>query len=456
MSTTVRAEKENPMGSRAVFPLLIAMSIPPMISMLTSSLYNIADGIYVSAIGEEAFTAVSLVYPLQNLVLSVAVGVGVGMNSYIARAIGAGKDEEAGRTAGNAMLAILLHYVGFVLVGLFLAEPYLRMFTEDEEILAMGVEYAQIVLCVSFANLAYLIYEKIFQAEGMMYAPMFCQIAGAVVNIILDPVMIFGWWGCPAMGVAGAAWATVIGQIASLALIMLVYWKKKGRVQIRKGDMRFDGRILKAIYQVAIPSTLVMCMPSVLVSILNGILAQASEVGVAAFGLYYKLQTFVYMPANGLVQGLRPLVAYNYGARKDRRLYGAVRAGMVIAAAIMLAGAVLCQAVPGLLLSWFHAEGALLEAGTTCLRVISLGFLPSAVGVILAGAFEGLGLGQYSLAISLMRQIVVIPVLSLLLAGSLGMMGVWVSFPIAEAAAAAAGWALYRSFKKKFSSSIAK
>ncbi len=445
------AKEENRMGSRAVFPLLITMAIPPMISMLTSSLYNIVDGIYVSAMGEDALTAVSLVYPLQNLALSVAVGVGVGMNSYIARAIGAGSEEEAGRAAGNAMLAILLHYAGFAVIGLFFSEPYLRMFTSDENILSMGVEYSQIVLCVSFGNLVYLIYEKIFQAEGIMYAPMLCQIVGAVVNIVLDPVMIFGRWGLPAMGVAGAAWATVIGQIVSLVLIMILYWKRKGKVRIRRGDMRPDGEIMKRIYQVAIPSALVMCMPSVLVSILNGILVRASEVGVAVFGLYYKLQTFVYMPANGLVQGIRPVVAYNYGARKDKRLYEAVRAGIGIAAVIMLSGTILCQAVPEVLLSWFHAQGDLMEAGIVCLRVISLGFLMSAVGVVLAGVFEGLGMGQYSLIISVLRQMTIIPVLSLLLAEPLGMLGVWMTFPIAEAAAGAAACWLYRKFKRQLS-----
>ena len=375
----------NPMGTKPVMRLLLTMAIPPMISMFTTSMYNIVDSMYVSAMGEKALTAVSLVFPLQNIILSVAVGVGVGMNSLISRAVGAGRGEEADEVASQAMLAVLLHFFGFVLIGLFLAKPYLAMYTKDAEILGMSTTYGRIVMCASFGTLIYLVLEKIFQAEGIMYVPMGCQLVGAVVNIVLDPIMIFGKFGCPKMGVAGAAIATVIGQIVSLVLIVMLYRRGGSQVKVRLEYMRFNGIIMGNIYKIAIPSTLVMCMPSILVSVLNGILTSASQVGVAAFGLYYKLQTFVYQPSSGLVQALRPIVGYNYGARNYKRMNETVRTGLLVVGVIMTVGTVLFLAVPGFIRSFFPAQGELLTISTACLRIISTGFIISSVGVVLAG-----------------------------------------------------------------------
>lgn len=434
----------NPMGTKPVMRLLLTMAVPPMISMFTTSMYNIVDSMYVSAMGEKALTAVSLVFPLQNIILSVAVGVGVGMNSLISRAVGAGRGEEADEVASQAMLAVLLHFVGFVLIGLFLAKPYLAMYTKDAEILGMSTTYGRIVMCASFGTLIYIVLEKIFQAEGIMYVPMSCQLVGAVVNIILDPIMIFGKFGCPKMGVAGAAIATVIGQIVSLVLIVMLYRRGVSQVKIRLEYMRFNGVIMGNIYKIAIPSTLVMCMPSILVSVLNGILTSASEVGVAAFGLYYKLQTFVYQPSSGLVQALRPIVGYNYGARNYKRMNETVRTGLLVVGVIMTVGTVLFLAVPGFILSFFHAQGELLTISTACLRIISTGFIISSVGVVLAGTFEALGIGKYSLTISLLRQMTVIPILAPIMVRIAGLNGIWVTFPLAEIAAAVVGGLLYR------------
>lgn len=440
---------ENPMGTKPVLPLLLRMAVPPMISMFTTSMYNIVDSMYVSAMGQKALTAVSLVFPLQNTILSVAVGVGVGMNSLIARAIGARKQEEADTVAGQAMLAVLLHYIGFILIGLFLARPYLSMFTKDPQVLSMGVSYAKIVLGLSFGTLIYLIYEKIFQAEGIMYVPMMCQLVGAAINIVLDPILIFGKFGFPEMGVAGAAVATVIGQVVSLILIILLYMQGKSEVKIRRECMRFNGRVMKNIYTIAIPSALVMCMPSILVSVLNGILTGVSEAAVAAFGLYYKLQTFVYQPSSGLVQALRPVVAYNYGAKNYKRMNDTVKTGMLVVAVIMAVGTALALAAPETILSFFHAEGDLMEIGTSCLTIISAGFIVSSVGVIFAGTFEALGKGHYSLTISLLRQMTVIPLLAPLMLRLAGLPGIWLTFPLAEAVAALVGFGLYRNILKR-------
>lgn len=403
----------NPMGTKPVMRLLLTMAIPPMISMFTTSMYNIVDSMYVSAMGEKALTAVSLVFPLQNIILSVAVGVGVGMNSLISRAVGAGRGEEADEVGQPGHAGGV---VAFFRVRAHPAcswqNPILPCIQKVAEILGMSTTYGRIVMCASFGTLIYLVLEKIFQAEGIMYVPMGCQLVGAVVNIVLDPIMIFGKFWLPENGGGRSGHCDVIGQIVSLVLIVMLYRRGGSQVKVRLEYMRFNGIIMGNIYKIAIPSTLVMCMPSILVSVLNGILTSASQVGVAAFGLYYKLQTFVYQPSSGLVQALRPIVGYNYGARNYKRMNETVRTGLLVVGVIMTVGTVLFLAVPGFILSFFHAQGELLTISTACLRIISTGFIISSVGVVLAGTFEALGIGKYSLTISLLRQMTVIPILA--------------------------------------------
>lgn len=434
--------------TKPMFPLLVSMAVPMMLSMLIQSLYNIVDSIYVARLGTKALTAVSLAYPLQNAVLSVAVGVGVGISSAISIHLGAERQEEANRAATIGVALTVFHCVLFVLAGLFVTKPFLQLFTEDAEILKESCDYTYIVMCFSAGNLLQIAYEKIFQGIGEMKLTMYFLIAGCVINIILDPILIFGLLGFPALGVAGAAIATVIGQFGAFFLYLIACRRKKYAVSIHPKYLCFDKKIILQIYNVGIPSSIMMALPSVLVSVLNGILAGFSEVYVAVLGVYYKLQTFIYMPTNGIVQGLRPIAGYNYGAGEAGRVKSAGRYSLLSAAVIMAAGTLLSWMIPEGIFGLFHADDALLSAGTDALRIISLGFLISTIGVIYSGIFEGLGQGKRSLVISLLRQFVITIPCSLLLSRAMGPAGVWVSFPAGEVCASLIAFVLMRRFEK--------
>lgn len=439
------------MKTRPVLPLLLSMAVPMMLSMLIQSLYNIVDSIFVSRLGTDALTAVSLIYPLQNVIVSVAVGIGVGISSVISRHLGAGNQEAADKAATIGMALTVFHSILFVFVGLFATVPFLKLFTDDANILDMAAQYGQIVLCFSFGSLLQISMEKIFQATGNMVATMFLLGTGCIINIILDPILIFGYFGAPALGVSGAAIATVIGQIASFLFYIVVYRKMKHKigVSISRAHLSFDGLIIKQIYAVGIPSSIMTTLPSVLISVLNGLLIGFSDVYVAVLGIYFKLQTFIYMPANGIIQGLRPIVGYNYGAHETKRMYQAIHLSLLFAAVLMLLGTVAALAFPEQILSLFDADASLMESGVAALRIISLGFLVSTFSIVYSGTFEALGRGKESLAVSLLRQFIITIVLSYILAGIFGVNGVWASFPIAEAIAAAAAVILFRKTKKE-------
>lgn len=446
--------RENVMGTKPVFPLLMSMSIPPMISMLIQSMYNVVDSIFVARISEKALTAVSLAYPLQNLILAVAVGYGVGINACIAKSLGARKQEETNRAAAHGILFTLLHSLLFVLIGLFFTKPFLRFFTSDPETFAMGCSYTYIVVCLSFGSIFHIYIEKMFQATGNMIMPMILQALGALTNIILDPIMIFGLFGFPAMGVAGAAIATVAGQMLACVLAVLLFiWKEK-QIHISFKGFQFDKAVAMKIYSVGIPSCIMMSLPSLLVGILNALLTSFSSLAVAVFGLYYKFQSFVYMPENGIIQGMRPIMSYNYGAGYLKRMKETITCSMVSCGAILAAGTVLFLTVPGPIMGMFGAEGEMLEMGVSCLRLISLGFIFSAAGTVFCGCFEALGQGVYSLIVSLIRQLVVIPPLALLLSKSMGLEGVWLSFPAAEILAAGIGFILYKKQMRRVKKEI--
>ena len=292
-------ENNTFMKTKPVFSLLVSMSVPMMLSMLIQSLYNIVDSIYVSRLGTDALTAVSLAYPLQNAILSVAVGIGVGISSAISIHLGAGNQEKADRAATIGIALTVFHCLLFILAGLFITRPFLSLFTDNPAVLGDSCDYTYIVLCFSFGSLLQIAFEKIFQGIGQMKVTMYLLIVGCVVNIILDPILIFGLLGFPALGVAGAAIATVIGQISAFLLYIVVYLRKPYAIHIRAKHLRFDWKMIRQIYSVGIPSSIMMLLPSVLISILNSILAAFSEVYVAVLGVYFKLQTFIYMPATG-------------------------------------------------------------------------------------------------------------------------------------------------------------
>ena len=437
-------EKENVMGTKKMLPLLMSLGLPPMISMLIQSMYNIIDSIFVASLGEKALTAVSLVFPLQNITLAVAVGLGVGINSVVARGLGSHNKKEVDSATAHAFILTLIHALLFVIMGYFLSEPFLQMFTNDKEILAWGIEYSHIVVCLSFGFMFHIYIEKLFQAEGNVVMPMIMQIVGAVVNIVLDPIFIFGWFGIPALGVKGAAIATVAGQMVGCAVSFILFFKSKSSITLSFKNFKWDNQVISKIYYVAIPSSLLTAMPSLLVTILNGILASISQSAVAVFGLYFKVQNFVYMPACGIVQGLRPIIGYNYGAKKYNRIKQAIKTSILVIGLIMLTGTLMFLIIPDVILTLFSASEDMMNMGMNAFRIICLGFIPSTVGVVLSGVFEALGYGKESLIISILRQMSLIPGLSLILKGVFGLNGIWMTFVIAECVSAIVAYALYK------------
>lgn len=444
------------MRTKPIFPLLVSMALPMMFSMMIQSLYNIIDSIFVAKLGSDAFTAVSLIFPLQNLVLAVAVGFGVGVNSCIAIATGSQDIKRAENAAMSGILLSILHSVLFILFGIFATRPFLQMFTTNEAILNMGSQYGYIVLCLSFGCLIQVCYEKIFQALGNMNITMIVLSVGAVINIILDSIFIFGYLGFPAMGVAGAAIATVCGQISGLFIYIFYYHKKKDSILLQISLKGFSPRIqiIRQLYTVGIPSSIMIALPSILISSLNSMLVRFSSVHVAVLGIYYKLQTFIYLPSGGIVQGMRPIVGFNYGAGEMDRVKKTLDLSLVFTAAIMLVGTLLSLIIPEQLLLMFNANEETLKIGIPALRIISLGFLISSFGVIYSGAFEALGKGLSSLIISLLRQLVIILPLSGLLIPLIGPTGVWITLPIAESIASAISILLIRRTLRKLKHSI--
>lgn len=357
-------------------------------------------------LSNDALTAVSLAYPLQNLVLAVAVGFGVGINAYIARNLGEGNQHKVDRAASMGVIFTTIHAVLFILARLFGSEPFLRMLTDNPEILRMSVSYTRIVICLSFGSLCHIFIEKLFQAVGDMVVPMVLQGVGAIVNIILAPILIFGLFGLPAMGVTGAVAATIAGQMTACGLAVFCFLRTRTGIHITRQDMKIDAEIAKRIYTVGVPSGLMTAMPSLLVSILNALLVGLHPLAMAAFGLYFKLQPFVYMPANGLIQGMRPIVSYNYGAGQSRRLHLVIRWSLALTAIIM---ALIAWGLPRQIMGLFDADEAMMAVGVPMLRITSLGFIVSTLGTVMASCFEAIGKGLYSLSISLLRQLLVIP-----------------------------------------------
>lgn len=441
-------QTQNNMASGHPLALLLKMSVPIMISMTVQSLYNIVDSIFVARLGNEALSAVSLVYPLQNIILAIGVGFGVGVCSIVSMDLGSQNAENANRAASTGMFLSFVHTLIYTLVGLLIAGPFLKMFTNNPNTYAMGLSYANIVIACSFAQILQITFEKIFQALGRMVEVMLLLGVGAVINIILDPIFIFGLLGFPAMGVAGAALATVIGQIVALAFYVVVYLKRKGGIALSLKNIHFDKTMLKRMYSIGIPSAIMIALPSLIVGALNAILLVFSELYVAVLGLYFKLQTFIYFPAGGIIQGVRPLISYNYGAKEHKRVYRFIHLSLAIITGIMAVGTLGCELFPQQLLQLFNDDPALLEGGVSALRIIALGFLFSGVSVVYAGVFEALGKGRESLLISLIRQVIVLIPLSYLLSLIWGAAGVWLAFPIAELCGCLMSWYLNKTAVK--------
>lgn len=445
----MQTEQRNKMGTKPVFPLLMSMAFPPMLSMLIQSMYNIVDSMFVARFSQNALTAVSLAFPLQNLVLAVAVGAGVGVNSYISRKLGARDRDAANAAVTHGFLLSFAHAIFFVLFGLVAIKPFFRMFTDSPEIVSLACDYSYIVVLGAFAQLFHIMVEKLLQSTGRMLAPMLLQTIGAIANIILDPILIFGLLGAPRMGVRGAAIATLLGQILSMTLSLLVFFLRDQDLRMDLKKFRPDLRAVAQIYAVGVPTMLMNALGSVLVTLLNSILIRFSELAVSVFGVYFKLQTFVFMPVSGLTQGALPIMGYNYGAQNRRRLLSTLRCAVLVAVGIMAAGNLLFVLIPDKLLLLFNASPEMLEMGTSALRIISCSYIFAAVGLIFSTMFQAVGKGSYSLTVFLMRQLIVVVPLAFLLSRTLGLNGIWLSFPIAEAAGAIAAVLFFLVFRRR-------
>ncbi len=426
--------KENKMGTMPVNKLLVTMSLPMVISMIVQALYNIVDSIFVSRLSEDALTAVSMAFPMQNLMISVAVGTGVGINAMLSRALGEKKFEAANKTAENGIFIEVLGYVLFLLIGIFVTKPFFLAQAGAGDIANMGIEYTRICLLMSFGIFMQIGFERILQSTGRTIFTMITQSTGAIINIILDPILIFGLFGMPKMGVAGAAIATVTGQICAAILAITFNLTKNPDVHISFKGFKPQIIFVKNILSVGIPSIIMSSVGSAMTFGMNKILITFSSTAVAVFGVYFKLNSFVFMPVFGLNNGMVPIVSYNYGAQNKKRLTKTIKLAIMYAVCIMFIGIMLFQFIPDVLLRLFDASDHMLEIGIPALRVISLSFAFAGICIVISSSLQALGHGFLSMMISITRQLIILLPSAYILAKFGGIHAVWWSFNIAEIA----------------------
>ena len=435
------------MKQKPVLPLVVSMALPMTLSMLVNSLYNIVDSIFIAKISDNAMTALSLVYPIQNLITAITVGFAIGTNAVISIHLGAGNKKEADRAASLGTLLNAFHGLLLMIVCLTFIRPFLELFTADQDVISLGIRYARIPLSFSIPIGISISLEKIFQATGRMKVSMVAMMAGCIGNIILDPLMIFGIGPFPAMGIEGAAIATAIGQMLSLVIYLVFCVVRPLPVTFSLSCCKPSKQLLLRL--VGIPATLNLALPSLLVSTLNGILAAYSQSYVLVLGAYYKLQTFLYLTGNGVVQGMRPLIGYNYGAGEHARVKQIFFDSLFLITGVMVIGTALCLAIPSSLIGLFTSNADTIRLGASALRFISIGFIISSISVTVSGALEGLGKGAPSLVISLMRYIVVIIPSALILTRFFDANGVWHAMWVTEFITAAASCVIYLKFIRK-------
>lgn len=424
--------RENKMGTMPENKLLLSMAVPMMISMLVQALYNIVDSIFVSRICEDALTAVSMAFPWQNIVIAIAVGFGVGINALLSRALGQKNDERVNQVAANGLLLAGLSYLLVLVAGLIGIRAYMRTQTDIETIVNYGITYLNICILCSFGVFVEITFERFLQATGRTVYSMITQLTGAITNIILDPILIFGLLGFPKLGIAGAAWATVIGQCVGAVVAVMLNHFKNPEVHLRLRHIRPNGRLMGEITAISIPSIIMSCISSLTCFVMNMILIAYSSTAVAVFGVYFKLQSFVFMPVFGLNNGMVPIIAYNYGAQKPERIHKTIRLGMVYAVAIMVVGLLVFQLIPKELLLMFDASDAMLEIGAPALRIMSLAFVFAGIGIVSGSSCQAFGYSVYSMLISIARQIVVLIPAAYLLSLTGVLRSIWFAFPIAE------------------------
>lgn len=441
---------QNFMKERKVFPLVVSMSMPMVISMAVNSMYNIVDSYFVAKISEDAMTALSLVYPVQNLMTAIAVGFGVGMNARIAFCLGAEKNKQASQAAVTGLLLSFVHGIVLMIACLVGMPWFLSLYTDNQSIIDMGLIYSNRAFLFSVVIMLGISLEKIFQAVGRMKVSMISMMLGFVMNIILDPLMIFGIGPFREMEMAGAAYATGIGQCVTLFSYILFLILKPIPISFGRGNISFDKVLLKALYSVGIPASLNMALPSALISSLNGILAPFSDKYVLVLGAYYKLQGFIYLTANGIIQGIRPLVSFNYGAGEGKRVHSIVKTTLLLIMGVMTVGLVMSYLIPDKMIGLFTSSEETTQIGIIALHIISIGFVFSAASVTFCGVLEALGKGVQSLIISCLRYAVIIIPSAYFFSRVIGAQGVFLAFPIAEALTAIVSILLYRKNCRRY------
>ena len=422
-------DMKNKMGTMPVPKLLITMALPMMASMLIQALYNIVDSMFVARISEDALTAVSLAFPVQQFLISVAVGTGIGVNACLSRALGEKKQDKVDMLANHAVVLVLITTLVSAVLGLLLSRPFMRLQTDNQEIMDMGTSYLTIISTISIGMYGAVIGERLLQGVGLSFETMISQGLGAITNIILDPVFIFLF----DMGVAGAAIATVLGQITSLIIVIVLNKRKNHFIHIDLRGFRMHGSCVKMIYTIAIPSSLMMALTGIMTCLMNMILISFSTTATAIMGVYLKLQSFFMMPLFGTCNALLPIVSYNLGAAKKDRMYQAIHLAMVIATIFMSLGMIVFWLIPGKLLSMFNASPDMIRMGIPAMRSISLNFIFAGIAICCSNVFQATGKPRYSLLISLIRQIIILLPAAYLLSLTGNVDNVWIAFPIAEA-----------------------
>ena len=439
MSTPI---KENKMGYMPENKLLLSMSIPMMLSMLIQALYNIVDGLFVAGVSPEQYelTAVNLAFPAQNLMIAVSVGVGVGINALVSRNLGIGNQKKANKIAGQGLFLAIVSYILFAIVGTLIARPYFELMSADiaesdgkAQIIEMGVVYLRICFLASFGLFCQVVHEKFMQSTGKTVLSMTTQAVGAIVNIILDPILIYGWLGIPGMGITGAAYATVIGQIVSAIVGVVLQQKKNKEISFTFEDVKPDRKIIGEIFNIGLPSILMNSIGSFMTAAFNKIIMALSPYAVNVFGIYFKLQSFVFMPVFGFNNGMISIVSYNYGARKKKRMLRTIKLGLVYAVSMMIFGFALFQIFPDTFLAMFNmSEEAINTVGVPALRTISISFIFAGFSIICSAVFQAFGFSLFSMFVSIGRQLVTLLPVAYLLALTGDVNNVWWAFPIAE------------------------
>ncbi len=427
--------KENKMGTMSEGKLLLSMSLPIMISMIIQALYNIVDSIFVAKFSQDALTGVTVAFPMQNLMIAVGSGTGVGISAFLSKSLGEGKRELASKVAKNGLLLAGLSWTLFLIIGIFFARPFIASQTSSEAVVEYGAEYLSLCSVLSFGVFFQITLERLLQSTGKTFFTMITQATGAIINIILDPIFIFGYFGLPAMGISGAAIATVFGQTIAAVLGIIFNLKLNKELDFSFKGFKPDIDIIKRIYVVGLPSIVMMAISSVMTFAMNKILDGFSTVATNVFGIYFKLQSFAVMPVVGINNGMVPIISYNYGARRKDRIMKTIKYSVIFALSITIGCMLIFQFFPGQLIKMFAAEGeaeALLEMGVPALRIISLNFIFAGFCIVSGSVFQAMGNGVLSLIVSVARQLVVLVPAAYILSKIGGVNAVWWSFPLAE------------------------